>query len=109
VEVTITCTAEGFIVATITVTGCIGTEDETTIEITLYAVCSNDYYECDVAPNTTVLKDNCKLRLWVCSNCAEQVWHKWIQPEENQQVIFYGGTFVATIPPDDPSDTAIGR
>jgi hypothetical protein len=109
VEVTVTCSVEGFIVATITVTGCIGTEYEGTIEIELYAVCSHDYYECDVAENTFITKDNGKLRLWVCSNSAQQVWANWIVEEDDQQVVFYGGTFAATIPPDDPSDTAIGR
>jgi len=109
VEATISCSAEGFIHATITVTGCIGTPQETSFDIGLYAVCSHDYYECDVAENTYIEKDNGKLGLWVCSNSGQQVWHRWIQPEENQQIIFYGGTFAATIAADDPSDTVIGR
>jgi len=109
VEAVILCSAEGFINATVTITGCIGTEDETTIDIPLYAVCSNDYYECPRDEATFLLKNNGKLGLWVCSNSGQQVWHRWIQPEENQQVIFAGGTFVATIPADDPSDTVIGR
>jgi hypothetical protein len=109
VEATITCSAQGFIAARISVRGCIGTDDENTLVLRLYAVCSHDYYECARAANTTIEKDNGKLKLWVCANSAQQVWHKWIQPEDNQQVIFYGGTFVATIATDDPTDTAIGR
>ncbi len=106
VEATVTCSGEGFIHATITVSGCGGTE---TIEIALYVVCSHDYYECARAANTRIEKDNGKLKLWVCSNSGQKVWHKWIVPEESQQVVFYGGTFVATIPADDASDTVVGR
>ncbi len=109
VEATITCSAEGFIHATISVRGCIGTEYETTLQLTLYAVCSHDYYECARLAATQITKDNGKLKMWVCANSAQKVWHKWIQPEDNQQVIFYGGTFVATIPTVDPTDTVIGR
>jgi hypothetical protein len=105
----VSCQGEEFIDATITITGCMDTEDETTFTIKLYAVCGEDYYECDRDPATFILKDNCKLKAWVCSNSMEKVWHKWIQPEENQQVVFAGGTFVATIAADDPGDTVIGR
>jgi hypothetical protein len=105
----VSCQGEEFIDATITITGCMDTEDETTFTIKLYAVCGEDYYECARDPATFILKDNDKLKLWVCANSMEKIWHKWIEPEENQQVVFAGGAFVATIAADDPGDTVIGR
>jgi hypothetical protein len=107
VEVTIACSVEGFISATITITGCIGTEDETIIELPLYAVCSNDYYECDWDPATFVEKDNGTLKLWTCANSSQELYDLGIDPEEKQQVIFSGGTIVATTTPE--GDTVVGR
>jgi hypothetical protein len=107
VGVTITCPTEEFIDATITINGCAQTEDDTTIELSLYAVCGNDYYECPRDTATFILEDNGKLKLWVCANSMEKVWHKWIEPEEKQQVIFSGGTIVATTTAE--GDTVVGR
>jgi hypothetical protein len=109
VEGTIHCTGESFINATITIHGCIGTEDDTTIQLPLFAVCSNDYYECDRDYKTWYVWDNCKLRLWACVNCAEKVWDKRVvlpEPEDTHQVIFSGGVIVATTL---GTDTVVGR
>ncbi len=107
VEVTITCSAEGFINATITVTGCIGTETEISYEIALHAVCSDSYFECDRDPGTFVEKDNGTLRLWACANSSQELYDLRIEPEEKQQVIFSGGTIVATTTPE--GDMVVGR
>ncbi len=96
VEATITCLTEEFIDATITVTGCIGTEYQHTIEIPLYAVCSDDYYECDRDPATVIGENNGTLWLRACANTEQAVWDKRIDPEEKQQVIFSGSVIAAT-------------
>ena len=110
VELQIDCAGgEDFIAATIVIHGCIGTEDDTTIEITLHAVCSDDYYECPRDWRTWIEKDNCKLKLWTCANTEERVWDKRIdvpEPNDTHQVIFSSGVIVATTAGDD---TVVGR
>jgi hypothetical protein len=101
------CSAgEEFINAIITIRSCLGTADEDSVELPLYAVCSDDYYECKSDSATTIEKDNGLLKLWACANTEERVWDKRIQPENNQKVIFSGGVIVATTA---GNDTVVGR
>jgi len=97
---------EGFINAKVLIHVCIGTENDTTLEVTLHAVCSDDYYECDWDPRTYIEKDNCKLKLWACANTEEFVWDKRIEDEDKQNVIFSGAVIVATTA---DNDTVVGR
>jgi hypothetical protein len=106
VRATIVCSGEEFINATITIRGCMWTEDDTTVEIPLHAVCSDDYYECDWDPRTYIEKDNCKLKLWACANTEEFAWDKRIEDEDRQNVILSGAVIVATTAGDD---TVVGR
>ncbi len=97
VELTINCPGEeSFLNVTIYVHYCIGTTQEDTTEVKLYAVQSSDYYECDRDSLTQIQKDNGKLKLWACANCEERLWDKRIAEEERQEIIFTGGTIVAT-------------
>ena len=106
VEAEIHCGGQEFIDAIITIRSCIGTVDEDTIKIPLYAVCSNDYYACDRDPATTIEDSNSVLKLWTCVNTSQEVWDKRIAEENKQKVIFSGGVIVATtVGPD----TIVGR
>jgi hypothetical protein len=97
---------EEFINGIITIRYCIGTADEDSVELPLYAVCSDDYYECKSNSATTIEKDNDILKLWVCANTEKRVWDKRIHPEDKQKVIFSGGVIVATTA---GNDTVVGR
>jgi len=100
------CMGEGFINTIITIRYCIGTADVDSVKLPLYAVCSDDYYECKSDSATTIEKDNGILKLWTCVNTEERVWDERIQPEKNQKVIFSGGVIVATTA---GNDTVVGR
>jgi hypothetical protein len=106
VEGTIHCTGEELISATITVIGCKSTIDADTFEFPLYAVCSNDYYECDQDSATFINKDNGTLKLRACVNTSQELWDKRIVDEDKQKIIFSGGVIVATI---SNNDTIVGR
>jgi hypothetical protein len=100
---------EEFINATISIHVCIGSVFDTTYEVTLHAVCSDeDYYECPVDPRTWILKDNCKCSLWVCCNTEQMVWDKRLRDEDGGaiQPIFSGGSAVGTT---WEGDTVVGR
>jgi hypothetical protein len=101
VEAIIFCSGQAFIETEITIRTCIGTVDEGTIKLPLYAVCSNDYYECMRDDATKLEKSNDVCSLWVCSNTEEMVWDKRL-PADSNQVIFSGGVIAAFM-----SDSAI--
>jgi len=106
IEVMIDCAGqEEFVEAKITVTGC-EDSDPTVVEIPLYAVCSDDYFECDRDSATFIEKDNNILKLWACVNTSQEVWDQRITDEERQKVIFSGGVIVATTAGED---TVVGR
>jgi len=115
VEGTIHCSVTsppflGFITANIYITGCIGQPDQHTDTIPLYAVCSNDYYECMRDPRTYYGTNNGVCSLWVCANTEEMLWDKRIEDQNRQQVIFSGGVIVATItPPYLGGETIVSR
>ncbi len=109
VDLLIECAGqEEFVNANINVHGCIGTPDDTTLEIKLHAVCSDDYYECPLDPATWIEKDNGKLKAKFWANSEERVWDKRVLDPfgEYIQPIWSGGTIVAVT---WDQDTVVGR
>jgi hypothetical protein len=102
----IDCTGESFIETEITIKTCKNTVDEDSIKLPLFAVCSNDYYECTRDPATQLEKTNGVCSLWVCANSQEKLWDLRL-PKDSNQVLFTAGTFVATITPE--GQTVVGR
>jgi hypothetical protein len=70
--------------------------EQTSYDVPLYAVCSNDYFECDRDPKTTFEDSNGVLKLWSCANTSQEVWDKRIYPVDRQNVIFSGAVVVGT-------------
>lgn len=107
IELTIYCPGEeSFLDVTVYVRYCIWTETEDTLEIKLYVVQSEDYYECARDSATFIEKDNGTLKLWACVNTSEELWDKRIEEEQREKVIFSGGVIVATT---SDNDTVVGR
>jgi hypothetical protein len=103
------CLGEGFINAIVRVHGCIGTAEEDSFDLPLYAVCdSNDYYECKRAPNTYTKPNNGICSLWVCVNTSQEVYDLRVRDEHGspQRSIFSSGVIVAT---SAGSDKVVGR
>jgi hypothetical protein len=94
VEVTIFCSGQALIETYVTITTCKNTVDQKTINMPLFAVCSNDYYECMRDDATKLEKDNGVCSLWVCANTEEMVWDKRLTKDSNQ-VIFTAGVIAA--------------
>jgi len=99
VEGTIHCSGQEFIQAIITIQGCIGTGNDTAIQLPLYAVCSNDYYECMRDPRTYYGTNNGVCSLWVSANSSQELFDLRLPRDSNDQVISSGGVIVATITP----------
>jgi hypothetical protein len=103
------CSGEDLINAIIRVHGCIGTAEEDSIDLPLYAVCdSNDYYECKRAPNTYTKSNNGICSLWVCVNTSQEVYDLRVRDDHGdpQRSIFSSGVIVAT---SAGSDKVVGR
>jgi hypothetical protein len=107
VQGTIHCTGEEFIQAIITVIGCKSTVDADTIQLPLYAVCSNDYYDCRSDPKTTLGIDNGVCSLWTTSNTLQILWDKRIVADdmEGKKIIAAASPFAATVV---GTDTVVG-
>jgi hypothetical protein len=107
VEGTIHCTGEELISANITVIGCKSTIDADTFKFPLYAVCSNDYYECRSDPKTILGIDNGVCSLWTTSNTLQILWDKRIVADdmEGKKIISAASPFAATI---FGTDTVVG-
>jgi hypothetical protein len=107
VEGTIHCTGEEFIQATITVIGCKNTVDADTFKFPLYAVCSNDYYECRRDPSTILGTDNGVCSLWTTSNTVQILWDKRIVADDmdGKKIVSAASPFAATIV---GTDTVVG-
>jgi hypothetical protein len=105
VEITITCTGQGFKEGNVIIKTCKATVDEKTINLPVYAVCSDDYYECMRDPATQLSKDNGVCSLWVCANTEEMVWDKRL-PADSNQVLFSGGVIAGFI---SGTDTIVAR
>jgi hypothetical protein len=102
------CSGEGLINATVRVHGCVGTPEEDSVDLTLYAVCSNDYFECKRAPNTHFQTDNGICSLWVCVNTSQELYDLRVRDDHGdpQRSIFSSGVIVAT---SAGSDKIVGR
>jgi hypothetical protein len=105
VGINISCTGQAFKEGNVYIKTCKATVDEKTINLPVYAVCSDDYYECMRDPATQIRKGNDVCSLWVCSNTEEQVWDKRL-PADSNQVIFSGGVIAGFI---SGTDTIVGR
>jgi hypothetical protein len=84
--------------------GCIGTAEEDSFDLPLYAVCdSNDYYECKRAPNTYTKPDNRTCSLWVCVNTSQEVYDLRVRDQQGDpnRSIYSSGVIVATSAGDD--------
>jgi hypothetical protein len=94
VSISVSCSGQGFIHDSVIVTTCQGSGDEKTIKMPIYAVCSDDYYECKRDAKTQFRPDNDVESLWVCANTEERVWDKRL-PDDSDQVIMSAGVIAA--------------
>jgi len=104
------CSGQELIKANISITGCIGQADQHTETIPLYAVCSNDYYECMRYAGTMYGRKNDVCSLWVSANTEERLFDLRLPRDTNDQVISSAGVVAATITPAYlGSETIVGR
>jgi len=107
---TVHCSGQELIQAHVLLKGCIGQPEEKTISLPLYAVCSNDYYECMRDAKTKYGSKNGVCSLWVSANTSQELFDLRLPRDSNDQVIFYGGVIAATITPAYlGSDTIVVR